>query len=91
MDIDPKTFAVTNYTLTGFANDLRLVSRPTVVFSSKTVALTEAQLTSISVDQIKIDTDTTDIRFRFSGGKLKYQIKDLPQGEYHVCMALRLN
>ena len=42
-DINPTTFAVTNYTLTGYANDLRLVAQPTVVFASKEVTLTAAQ------------------------------------------------
>lgn len=42
-DIDPVTFAVRNYALTAYPNDLRLVSKPTVVFASKEVTLTSTQ------------------------------------------------
>ncbi|KAH7108587.1 hypothetical protein BKA62DRAFT_682756 [Auriculariales sp. MPI-PUGE-AT-0066] len=79
-DIDPKTFALTNYTLTGFPDDLRLVTQPTVVFASKTVTLTDSQRAGSRVDQVNIDEGSAEIRISFNAGKIKYQINDAPQG-----------
>ncbi|KAH7104472.1 hypothetical protein BKA62DRAFT_819045, partial [Auriculariales sp. MPI-PUGE-AT-0066] len=76
----PQDIRITNYTLTGYPNDLRLVTEPTIVFANKTVTLTDAQRAGSKVDKFSIDEDSAEIRFRFSAGKIKYQIKDLPQG-----------
>lgn len=80
MDIDPKTFAINNYALTGYPDDLRLVTKPTVVFASKTITLSDAQRAGTKVSKIDIDTDKATIIFVCNAGKVKFQINDAAQG-----------
>lgn len=80
-DINPATLSVDDYILTGYPNDLRLVTAPTVVFASKTPTLSAAQLAGLKMDKCDIGTDSGVIIFRFAAGKLKYQFNDAAQGQ----------
>ena len=78
--IDPTTLGVYDYALTGAAAPDRMVTAPTVVFSSKVPVLTPAQLAGVRVDQLRLKDDTLVITFTTAAGKLKIQAKDAPQG-----------
>jgi hypothetical protein len=78
--IDPATLGVTDYTLTGAASPERMVTKPTVVFASKTPVLTAAQLRGTVLRQLEIKDGTLVAIFGTTAGKLKIQAKDAPQG-----------
>jgi len=78
--IDPATLGVTDYTLTGAPSPERMVTRPTVVFASKTPVLTAAQLRAPVLRQLEVRDGTLVAIFATSAGKLKVQAKDAPQG-----------
>jgi hypothetical protein len=76
-DLDLRTMAVLNWTLTGAANEGRLVDRPTVIFASKTplhgVVLTQTE---------RLRNDQGDLVFTRTNGdvSVKIQAKDCSQG-----------
>jgi hypothetical protein len=76
-DLDLRTMAVLNWTLTGAANAGRLVDRPTVIFASKTplhgVTLTQTE---------RLRNDRGDLVFTRTNGdvSVKIQAKDCSQG-----------
>lgn len=76
-DLDLRTMAVLNWTLTGAANEGRLVDRPTVIFSSKT-PLHGAILTQTE----RLRNDGGDLVFTRTNGdvSVKIQAKDCSQG-----------
>ena len=78
--IDPATLGVTDYTLTGAPSPERMVTRPTVLFASKTPVLTAAQLRAPVLRQLEVRDGTLVAIFATSAGKLKVQAKDAPQG-----------
>lgn len=78
--IDPTTLSVDDYTLTGAASPERMVTKPTVIFASKTPQLTAAQRSSVSIKQLEVKDDTLVVTFNAGGGKLKVQAKDAPAG-----------
>ena len=79
--IDPATLGVHDYTLTGAADPQRMVTAPTVVFSSKVPVLTAAQLRGVRITELRLRDDVLVVQFSTaSGGKLKVQAKDAPQG-----------
>ena len=78
--IDPTTLSVDDYTLTGAASPERMVTKPTVIFASKTPQLTAAQRSSVSIRQLEVKDDTLVVTFNAGGGKLKVQAKDAPAG-----------
>ncbi|GAA1904776.1 hypothetical protein [Lapillicoccus jejuensis] len=77
--LDPRTLGVYDYTLTGAPSPERLVTAPTVVFASKVPSLSAAQLAAPVLD-LQVRDDTLVALVRTSGGKLKVQAKDAPQG-----------
>lgn len=78
--IDPSTLGVYDYTLTGAPSPERMVTTPTVVFSSKVPQLSAAQLASPVLRELQVrDGDLVAI-FGTAAGKLKVQAKDQPQG-----------
>jgi hypothetical protein len=79
-DIDPTTLGVYDYTLTGAPSDDRMVTSPTVIFSSKAPTLTPAQLVGISLTQLEVRDDTITVILSSTSGKMKVQAKDAPQG-----------
>ncbi|KAF4555627.1 Hypothetical protein D9617_2g055900 [Elsinoe fawcettii] len=79
-DIDCATLSVNNYTLTGAPAPDRMVTSPTVIFSSKTPSLTAAQRNGITIKDFDLSDDVFVIIFSTGGGKLKVQSKDAPQG-----------
>ncbi|KAG8628214.1 hypothetical protein KVT40_004087 [Elsinoe batatas] len=79
-DIDCTTLSVNNYTLTGAASPERMVTSPTVIFTSKTPSLTPAQRSSSSIKDFDLQDDVFVIIFSTPLGKLKIQSKDAPQG-----------
>jgi hypothetical protein len=76
-DIDLRTMAVRNWTLTGAANAGRLVERPTVIFTEKT-PLHGAVLTRTD----RLRNDRGDLVFIRTNGvvEVKIQAKDCSQG-----------
>ena len=78
--IDPATLGVHDYTLTGAPSPERMVTGPTVVFSSKVPVLTPAQLRSPVLRQLEVRDDRLVAIFTTAAGKLKVQAKDAPQG-----------
>jgi hypothetical protein len=76
-DLDLRTMAVLNWTLTGAPNPGRLVDRPTVIFASKTplhgVVLTQTE---------RLRNDGGDLVFTRTNGdvSVKIQAKDCSQG-----------
>jgi hypothetical protein len=77
--IDPATLGVYDYTLTGAPAPDRMVTSPTVVFTSKVPTLTAAQLARPVLD-LEVRDATLVVTFKTSAGKLKVQAKDAPQG-----------
>ena len=78
--IDPATLGVYDYTLTGAPAPDRMVTSPTVVFTSKVPTLSAAQLAKPVLLELQVRDDTLVARFSTAGGKLKVQAKDAPQG-----------
>jgi hypothetical protein len=79
--IDPATLGVYDYTLTGAPDAQRMVTAPTVVFASKVPVLTAAQLRGVRISELRLRDDVLVVIFTTaSGGKLKVQSKDAPQG-----------
>jgi hypothetical protein len=79
-DIDPTTLGVYRYTLTGAPDPSRMVTTPTVIYSSKVPTLTAAQRAGAVIRDLEIKDDTFTVRFSTAGGTLKVQAKDAPQG-----------
>ncbi|KAJ7287036.1 hypothetical protein C8J57DRAFT_575541 [Mycena rebaudengoi] len=79
-DLDPTSLNLFNYTLTGFPDDRRIVTQPTVIFTSKTITLTKAQLGTINIKKLEVKDDSAVILFETGAGKVKYQINDGAQG-----------
>ena len=79
-DIDPSTLGVYRYTLTGAPDPSRMVTAPTVLYSSKVPTLTAAQRAGVKIRDLEIRDDTLTVRFAVAGGTLKVQAKDAPQG-----------
>ena len=80
MSIDPTTLGVYDYTLTGAPSPERMVTTPTVVFSSKVPELTAAQLRTPVLRELQLRDGTLVAIFGTAAGKLKVQAKDAPQG-----------
>ncbi|KAH8603127.1 hypothetical protein B0O99DRAFT_666666 [Bisporella sp. PMI_857] len=78
--IDTATLGVYNYSLTGFPDANRLVTAPTVLFTSKVATLSGAQLAWKKIDHFEVKDSDFKIVFETSGGKLKIQSKDGPKG-----------
>lgn len=79
--IAPATLGVYDYTLTGAPDPQRMVTTPTVVFASKVPVLTAAQLRGVRISELRLRDDVLVVTFSTaSGGKLKVQAKDAPQG-----------
>jgi hypothetical protein len=78
--IDPATLGVYDYTLTGAADPQRMVTAPTVVFTSKVPLLSAAQLRSVRIAELRLRDGVLVAEFSTAGGKLKVQAKDAPQG-----------
>ncbi|GAB3306411.1 hypothetical protein GCM10027451_13630 [Geodermatophilus aquaeductus] len=79
--IAPATLGVYDYTLTGAPDPQRMVTAPTVVFASKVPVLTPAQLRGVRISELRLRDDVLVVTFATaSGGKLKVQAKDAPQG-----------
>lgn len=57
-----------------------MVTRPTVIFSSKAPTLSPAQLKSVTISKFDLRDDTFNIIFSTPAGKLKVQSKDGAQG-----------
>jgi len=79
-DIDPTTLGTYNYTLTGAPDTQRMVTSPTVIFTSKVPTLTAAQRSSVRINELEIKDDTFTIKFGVAGGTFKVQAKDGAQG-----------
>jgi hypothetical protein len=78
--IDPSTLGVYDYTLTGAPAPDRMVTSPTVVFTSKVPTLTASQVARPVLRELQVRDDTLVARFSTSAGTLKIQAKDAPQG-----------
>ena len=78
--IDPSTLGVYDYSLTGAPAPDRMVTSPTVIFASKVPTLTAAQLAHPLLRDLEVRDDTMVATFSTTGGKLKVQAKDAPQG-----------
>ncbi|MCH1866374.1 hypothetical protein [Nocardioides sp. CFH 31398] len=78
--IDPATLGVYDYTLTGAAAPDRMVTTPTVIFSSKVPTLTAAQRRSPSLTRLEVQDGSLVAILGTAAGKLKVQAKDAPQG-----------
>lgn len=57
-----------------------LVTKPTVVFSSKRATLSAAQLKGTSISKFELQDDDFTIIFKTGAGRLKVQSKDGAQG-----------
>jgi hypothetical protein len=79
-DIDTATLGVYDYTLTGAPDTQRMVTEPTVVFTSKVPTLTTAQLAGTSIRRLEVRDDRLVLIFATGAGKLKIQAKDGAQG-----------
>ncbi|WWD06821.1 hypothetical protein V865_004916 [Kwoniella europaea PYCC6329] len=79
-DIDCATLEVKDYTLTGAPDAQRMVTRPTIVFSSKTPVLSPAQLKGTTITDFDLRDDGFNIIFKTGAGKFKIQSKDGAQG-----------
>lgn len=62
------------------ADQVGMVTKPTVVFSSKTATLTPAQLKGSTISKFELRDDNFNIIFNTGAGKLKVQSKDGAQG-----------
>lgn len=78
--IDPSTLGVYDYTLTGAPDTQRMVTSPTVVFTSKVPTLTAAQRSGTRLSSLEVRDDSLVAIFSTTGGKLKIQAKDGAQG-----------
>ncbi|MHA3700978.1 hypothetical protein ACXR2U_02240 [Jatrophihabitans sp. YIM 134969] len=78
--VDPATFGVYDYTLTGAANPDRMVTTPTVIFSSKVPTLTPAQTAGARISRLEVKDDSLVLILQTGAGKLKVQAKDAPTG-----------
>ncbi|WP_295823374.1 hypothetical protein [uncultured Microbacterium sp.] len=78
--IDPSTLGVYDYTLTGAPDTQRMVTSPTVVFTSKVPTLTAAQRSGTRLSSLEVRDDSLVAIFSTAGGKLKIQAKDGAQG-----------
>ena len=78
--IDPATLGVYGYTLTGAPDPQRMVTGPTVVFTSKVPQLTAAQLRGVRIAELRLRDGVLVAEFGTAAGKLKVQAKDAPQG-----------
>jgi hypothetical protein len=78
--IDPATLGVRDYTLTGAPDPQRMVTAPTVVFTSKVPQLTAAQLRGVRIGELRLRDGVLVVEFTTAAGKLKVQAKDAPQG-----------
>lgn len=78
--VDPATFGVYDYTLTGAPDAQRMVTAPTVVFASKVPTLTAAQRTGVRISRLEVKDDAIVLILATSAGKLKIQAKDGAQG-----------
>ncbi|RKT37181.1 hypothetical protein DEU34_1721 [Microbacterium sp. AG1240] len=78
--IDPATFGVYDYTLTGAPDTQRMVAAPTVVFASKVPTLTAAQRAGARLSRLEVKDDSLVAILETSAGKLKVQAKDGAQG-----------
>ncbi|PSK38060.1 hypothetical protein B9Z65_1251 [Elsinoe australis] len=79
-NIDCKNLGVYNYTLTGAPDAQRMVTSPTIIFTSKIASLTPAQLSGSSIKDVDLRDDNFVIIFSTGAGKLKVQSKDGAQG-----------
>ncbi|PNS18850.1 hypothetical protein CAC42_5389 [Sphaceloma murrayae] len=80
-DIDCATLGVYNYTLTGAPDSQRMVTSPTVIFTSKVPTLSTSQLSGVAIKDWDLRDDNFSIIFSTGGeGKLKIQSKDGAQG-----------
>jgi hypothetical protein len=78
--IDPGTLGVYDYALTGAPDPQRMVTTPTIVFSSKVPVLTPAQLSGVRIADLRLRDDVLVAEFTTASGKFKIQAKDAPQG-----------
>lgn len=78
--IDTSTLGVYDYTLTGAPDTQRMVTSPTVVFTSKVPTLTAAQRSGTRLSSLEVRDDSLVAIFSTAGGKLKIQAKDGAQG-----------
>ncbi len=78
--IDTSTLGVYDYTLTGAPDTQRMVTSPTVVFTSKVPTLTAAQRSGTRLSSLEVRDDSLVAIFSTTGGKLKIQAKDGAQG-----------
>ena len=78
--VDPTTFGVYDYTLTGAANPERMVTAPTVVFTSQVPTLTAAQTAGARISRLEVKDDTLVLILQTGAGKLKVQAKDAAAG-----------
>jgi hypothetical protein len=78
--LDPTTLGVYDYTLTGAADPQRMVTSPTVVFTSKVPVLTAAQLRGVRLTSMRLRDDYVELQLSTAAGKFKVQAKDFAQG-----------
>ncbi|TQJ31308.1 hypothetical protein [Microbacterium sp. SLBN-146] len=78
--IDAVTLGVYDYTLTGTDDTQRMVTAPTVVFSSKVPTLTDTQRSGVRLSKLEVKDDAIVAIFTTAAGKLKVQAKDGAQG-----------
>lgn len=57
-----------------------MFSRPTVVFTSKEINLSRAQIGTLTNDKFRLKEGAFHLGFASPSGKVKYQAKDRPQG-----------
>ncbi|RDB24087.1 hypothetical protein Hypma_008568 [Hypsizygus marmoreus] len=79
-DIDVPTLSLINFTLTGFPNDRRLVSKPTLIFLSKTPTFQPGALNGLTLSELEVRADEARLIFKSAGGKYKFQISDIATG-----------
>ncbi|KAF8063474.1 hypothetical protein FPV67DRAFT_1672493 [Lyophyllum atratum] len=79
-DIDVATLGLRNYLLTGAVNDLRLVSKPTLIFVSKIPVFAPGTLNNLLLSQIEVRAGDAKLIFTCAGGKYKFQINDIATG-----------
>ncbi|QHC69820.1 hypothetical protein [Rathayibacter sp. VKM Ac-2801] len=79
-DLRPSTLGVYDYTLTGAPDTQRMVTAPTVVFSSKVPTLTAAQRAGVRISSLEVKDDSLVVILQTATGKLKVQAKDGAQG-----------
>ena len=78
--LDPTTLGVHDYTLTGAADPQRMVTAPTVVFTSKVPVLTAAQLRGVRLTSMRLRDDYVELQLSTAAGTFKVQAKDFAQG-----------